>query len=51
MPMNNEAFYGYIHAYIFACQEAEKNKDELQQEVNRLIIRYMIIGYGKENID
>lgn len=51
MPMYNDAFQGYLHAFIFACQEAEMNNDELGQEVNRQVIRYMMVGYGKGNID
>ena len=35
MPMNNHAFQGYLHAYLFACKEAEMENDELGQEVNR----------------
>merc|ERR1712227_94927 len=37
MPMNNEAFQGYLHAFLFACQEAEMEDDELGKEVNRQI--------------
>lgn len=51
MPMNNEAFHGYLHAFIFACQEAEMENDELSQEVNRQVLRYAMVGYGKGNID
>lgn len=51
MPMNNDAFNGYLHAFVFACQEAEMNNDELGQEVNRQVLRYMMVGYGKGNID
>lgn len=27
------------------------NKDELGQEVNRQVLRYMMVGFGKGNID
>lgn len=51
MPMDNDAFQGYLHTFIFACQEAEMENDELGQEVNRQVLRYMMVGYGKGNID
>ena len=51
MPMNNDAFQGYLHTFLFACQEAEMNNDELGKEVNRQVLRYMMVGYGKGNID
>ena len=49
--MNNEAFFGYLSAFIFACQEAEMENDETGKEINRQFVRYMMKGYGKGKID
>ena len=51
MPMNNEAFFGYLSAFIFACREAEMEHDETGKEINRQFVRYMMKGYGKGKID
>ena len=29
MPLNHEAFDGLLHIFVFSCQEAEIEKDEL----------------------
>jgi hypothetical protein len=47
MPLNHEAFDGLLHIFVFSCQEAEMEKDELQQELNRLILKYLVKGVGK----
>lgn len=51
MPLNHEAFDGLLHIFVFSCQEAEMEKDELQQELNRLILKYLVKGVGKQSID
>ena len=35
---DHEAFQGMLHMFIFQCQEAEMEKDELGIETNRLIL-------------
>lgn len=40
-----------LHFFVFGCQEAEMSKDELGMEVNRQILRYLVHGHGKGNID
>ena len=51
MPLNHEAFDGLLAFFVFSCQEAEMEKDELQQDINRLLLRYIVKGIGKESID
>ena len=50
-PLDHEAFRGYLHGFIFNCQMAEMAKNELGIEINRQIVRYLIKGYGKGNLD
>jgi hypothetical protein len=55
LPLKHECFQGYFHIFLFQCQEAEMEEDaelkEDAQEVNRQIVRYLAVGYGRENID
>jgi hypothetical protein len=51
MPLNHEAFDGFLHAFIFFCQESEINKDDLEKDINRLICAFLMKGFGKDHID
>lgn len=48
---NHEAFTGMLHMFIFQCQEAEMEKNEMGIEINRQILRYLVYGHGKKHID
>ena len=48
MPLNHEAFDGYLFTYFFMCQEAEMESDELGIDYNRLILSYMVKGFGRD---
>ena len=54
-PLHHEAFEGFLHNFLFFCQEAELEEDpekkDLGREVNRQILRYLVKGYGKGNCD
>lgn len=51
MPLNHEAFTGTLMTFIWFCQDAEKDNDELTRDVNRLICQFLVKGFGKGNID
>mmetsp|Transcript_13050 Transcript_13050/g.22018 ORF Transcript_13050/g.22018 Transcript_13050/m.22018 type:complete len:226 (-) Transcript_13050:169-846(-) len=55
MPLNHEAFKGLLQMFVFQCQEAEMQEDpderELGMEVNRQILRYLVKGHGRENMN
>jgi hypothetical protein len=51
MPLNHEAFDGFLHSFIFFCQEAEMEKDELKKDINRLVCSFLMKGFGKGSID
>ena len=50
-PLNHEAFEGYLHNFMFMCQLAEMQKHELGRDINQQVLRYLIKGYGKGNVD
>lgn len=50
-PLNHEAFRGYLHNFLFSASLAEMRKDELDIEFNEQILRYLVKGYGKGNVD
>ena len=50
-PLDTEAFEGYLHNFMFMCQLAEMQQNELAREINQQILRYLIKGFGKGNVD
>ncbi|CDW81211.1 ankyrin repeat domain protein [Stylonychia lemnae] len=51
MSLQHEAFEKYLHLYLFGCQEAEMENDDVGIEINREILRLLVKGKGKEGID
>jgi len=51
MPLNHEAFDGYLHTFIFMCQGAEMSKDDLQKEIDRQLLRYLVTGFGRDGLN
>ena len=41
IKLNNECFSGYLHRIVRMCSEAEEDKDEAEQEVNRTIVKLL----------
>ena len=51
MPLNHEAFDGLLHTYLFMCQQAEMDNDELAKDINRLILSYLVKGFGRNSVN
>ena len=51
MPLNHEAFDGYLQTFLFMCQQAEMDNDDLAKDINRLTLAYLVKGYGRKHVD
>lgn len=51
LRLNHACFFGFFHMFLFSCMEADESKDEVDQEVNRQIVRYLCKAAGKESIN
>lgn len=49
--MSHDCFYGYFHRVIRTCVDADEAKDEVEQDVNRMIVRYLCAACDKDTID
>ena len=51
IKLNHECFFGYLHRVLKSCMDADEDNDEVEQDVNRMIIRYLCQTCDKETID
>jgi hypothetical protein len=51
MPLNHEAFDGFLYNFIFNCHLAERANDDVKKDFNRLICEFIVQGLGKGNCD
>lgn len=51
MPLNHEAFDGFLFGFIYSCKKAEDENDDLQKDINRLLCSFLMRGFGKGQVD
>lgn len=51
MQLNHECFWGYFHRVLQTCVDADEEKDEVEQDVNRMIVRYLCTASDKTVLD
>ena len=49
--LSHDCFFGYFHRVLRTCVDADEEKDEVEQDVNRMIVRYLCAACDKETID
>ena len=48
LDLKHQCFQDMAHILIFSSQEAEQEDDDLGMEVNRMILRYFCVGFGRD---
>ena len=51
IKLSHECFYGYFHRVLKTCMDADEEKDEVEQDVNRMIVRYLCQSCDQETMD
>ena len=51
IKLSHDCFYGFFHRVIRTCVDADEAKDEVEQDVNRMIVRFLCASCDKDTID
>ena len=51
IKLDHDCFFGYFHRVLKSCMDAEDEQDEVEQDVNRMIVRYLCLASDKDTID
>jgi len=51
IKLSHDCFFGYFHRVLKTCMDADEEKDEVEQDVNRMVVRYLCQACDKDTID
>ncbi len=49
--LSHDCFFGYFHRVLRTCVDADEAKDEVEQDVNRMIVRYLCAACDGDTIN